>query len=148
MKKLILSAIALLLITTVHAQILTPVKWSYAAKKTGKDEATVYFKATIDPGWHIYSLNVGDGGPIKTSFTFSASKDLTLVGKVVEPTPIKKYEQSFKMEVSYFENAVVFQQKIKLKKAQTTVKGKLEYMTCNDQKCLPPEDLDFSIEVK
>ena len=52
------------------------------------------------------------------------------------------------MNVSYFENSVVFQQKIKLKKAATTVKGKLEYMTCNDQKCLPPEDLDFSVDVK
>src|SRR5258708_4493155 len=144
MKRMILSAAALLFISSVYAEILAPVKWSYAAKKTGVNEATVYFKASIEPEWHIYSLNVGDGGPIKTSFTFTSSKDFTLNGKVMEPTPIKKFEQSFKMEVSYFENAVIFQQKIKLKVGQTTVKGKLEYMTCNDQKCLPPEDLDFS----
>jgi len=148
MKKGILSAFVLLVTASVYAQILAPVKWGYVAKKTGVNEATVYFKATIDPGWHIYSLNVGDGGPIKTSFTFSSSKQFTLVGKVMEPTPIKKFEPSFKMDVTYFENAVIFQQKIKLHAAKTTVKGKLEYMTCNDQKCLPPEDLDFSIEVK
>ncbi len=148
MRKTMLVAALLLFISAAYAQILAPVKWSYAAKKTGANEATVYFKATIDPEWHIYSLNVGDGGPIKTSFTFSPSKEFTLDGKVMEPTPIKKYEKSFSMNVTYFENSVIFQQKIKMKAKQTTVKGKLEYMTCNDQKCLPPEDLDFSIAVK
>jgi DsbC/DsbD-like thiol-disulfide interchange protein len=148
MKRILLSAVTLLLMSSVYAQILTPVKWSYAAKKTGKTEATVYFKATIDPDWHIYSLNVGDGGPIKTSFTFPASKQYTLAGKVMEPTPIKKFEKAFNMNVTYFENSVIFQQKIKLKAAQATVKGKLEYMTCNDQKCLPPEEVEFSIPVK
>jgi len=50
------------------------------------------------------------------------------------------------MNVSYFEKTVTFQQKIKLKSAKTaSIKGKLEYMTCNDMKCLPPEDLDFSV---
>jgi DsbC/DsbD-like thiol-disulfide interchange protein len=148
MKRVLTSVIVLLLATAVHAQILTPVKWSYAAKKTGKNEAIIYFKATIEPNWHIYSNNIGDGGPIKTSFTFSSSKEFTLVGKIIEPTPVKKFEKAFNMNVTYFENSVVFQQKIKLKSAQTTVKGQLEYMTCNDQKCLPPEDVDFSIPVK
>jgi DsbC/DsbD-like thiol-disulfide interchange protein len=148
MKRILTSVIVVLLAASVHAQILTPVKWSYAAKKTGAHEATVYFKASIDPDWHIYSLNIGDGGPIKTTFTFTSSKEFTLVGKTAEPTPIKKFEKTFNMNVLYFENSVVFQQKIKLKGAQATVKGKLEYMTCNDQKCLPPEDVDFSIPVK
>jgi DsbC/DsbD-like thiol-disulfide interchange protein len=148
MKKILSSAIVLLIVTAAHAQILTPVKWSYAAKKTGKNEATVYFKATIEPNWHIYSTYIGDGGPIKTSFTFSSSKEFTLAGKIVEPTPIKKFEKAFNMNVTYFENSVIFQQKIKLKAAQATVKGKLEYMTCNDQKCLPPEEVEFSIPVK
>jgi hypothetical protein len=89
---------------------------------------------------------VKDGGPIKTSFTFAPSKYYSLVGSPVQPTPIKKYESTFKMDVTYFEKSVVFQQKIKLKSATATaVKGQLEYMTCNDQKCLPPEDIDFTI---
>ena len=89
---------------------------------------------------------MGDGGPIKTSFKFSPSPDYTLAGKIAEPTPVKKYEDAFKMDVTYFEKTVTFQQKIKLKSAKaTTVKGQLEYMTCNDKKCLPPEDVDFTI---
>jgi len=81
-------------------------------------------------------------------FYFTASKDYTLVGKPTEPAPISKYEPSFKMDVTYFEKTVTFQQKIKLKTAgATVVKGSLEYMTCNDHKCLPPDDVDFTIPI-
>ena len=146
MKKLLLLVTAIVIGISAYAQIETPVKWSYAAKRTSATEAVVFLKASIQGGWHIYSLNVKDGGPIKTAFTFAPSKEYALVGKPSEPKPISKYENAFKMNVTYFENEVVFQQKIKLKSPNASVvKGKLEYMTCNDHKCLPPEDLDFSI---
>lgn len=132
----------------LHAQILKPVKWAYAAKRLNKAEAVVLIKATIDNGWHIYSLNVGDGGPVATSFTFSPSKAYSLTGKTVEPTPKSEFEKTFNMKVSYFEKSVVFQQRVKLNAAQATVKGKLEYMACNDHQCLPPEEVEFSIPVK
>ena len=146
MKKLLLAAIALIISIGAQAQIESPVKWAYAAKKINSTEAVVFLRATIQDGWHIYSQNVKDGGPIKTSFTFTPSKEFTLIGKTTEPTPLTKYEKAFTMNVSYFEKSVTFQQKIKLKSPHASVvKGKLEYMTCNDMKCLPPEDLDFSI---
>src|ERR1700759_2037129 len=140
MKKIILAAAILFLSVGAFAQIEAPVKWSYAAKRTSPTEAVVFLKATIQNGWHIYSMNVKDGGPIKTSFTFDKSKEYSLVGKPSEPTPVTRFEKAFSMNVSYFEKEVVFQQKIKLSSANASVvKGKLEYMTCNDQKCLPPE---------
>jgi len=146
MKKLIFAALALLISFGASAQIESPVKWSYAAKKVSNTEAVVFLRATIQEGWHIYSQNVKDGGPIKTSFTFTPSKEYSLVGKPAEPAAISKYESAFNMNVSYFEKSVTFQQKVKLKSANVSVvKGKLEYMTCNDKKCLPPEDIDFSI---
>lgn len=141
-----MALIALTLSYGAKAQIESHVKWSYAAKKISATEAVVFLKATIDDKWHIYALDVKDGGPIKTSFTFAPSKEYSLVGKPTQPTPVTKYETSFKMDVSYFEKSVIFQQKIKFKSANTVVvKGQLEYMTCNDQKCLPPETVDFSI---
>jgi DsbC/DsbD-like thiol-disulfide interchange protein len=146
MKRLIFVAIAMVISIGAFAQIEAPVKWSYGAKKISSTEAVVFLKATIQDGWHIYSQDVKDGGPIKTSFTFDASKDYNLVGKTAEPTAITKYEAAFSMNVSYFEKSVIFQQKIKLKSANVSViKGKLEYMTCNDKKCLPPDDIDFTI---
>jgi DsbC/DsbD-like thiol-disulfide interchange protein len=148
MKKILITAVVLLIAAGVKAQILQPVHWSYAAKKTGTKEAVVFIKATIDEGWHIYSQFVKDGGPVKTTITFTPSKAYKLIGKAVEPRPITRMEKAFGMEVSFFENSVIFQQKIKLKAGKTTINGKLEYMTCNDQKCLPPDDIDFSIPVK
>jgi len=130
------------------AQLENPVSWSYAAKKISKTEAVVYLKATIEDDWHIYSQNIKPGGPNKTTFTFTPSKDFTLVGKPTEPKPITKFEKVFKMDVLYFENEVVFQQKIKLNKGTTVVKGKVEFMVCNDKQCLPPSDVTFSIPVK
>jgi DsbC/DsbD-like thiol-disulfide interchange protein len=144
------TVLALLLIgsSKLTAQVLHPVKWSYAAKKGNNGEAVVFLKAEIEDGWHIYSTRQKDAGPVKTSFTFKPLTGYALLGKVSEPAPVTKYEPSFAMNVHYFEHSVVFQQKIKLKKVPAEVKGQLEFMVCNDQKCLPPEDLDFSIPVK
>jgi len=149
MKKLIISTVILFMFTvTTKAQVLTPVHWSYGAKKLSNNEAVVFIKATIDDGWHVYSQTVKDGGPVKTTITFPVSPAYTLIGKTVEPTPITRNEKVFSMDVSFFEHEVIFQQKIKLKAGQATVKGTLEYMTCNDHQCLPPEDLEFSVAVK
>ena len=146
MKKILLAIAVMVISVSVKAQIETPIKWSYAAKKTSPTEAVVFFKATIQDGWHIYSLNVKDGGPIRTAFTLADSKDYKPAGKPTEPKPISKYDSNFKMALTYFEKEVVFQQKVKLVSANVTeVKGKLEYMSCNDHKCLPPDDINFTI---
>ena len=138
MKFALVMALALFL-TKTEAQILKPVHWSYGAKKISATEAVVFMKATIDPGWHVYSQFIKDGGPVKTSFTFKPSADYTIDGATVEPKPVVRMEKAFNMEIGYFENSVVFQQKVKLKAGQTTVTGSLEYMTCNDQQCRSEE---------
>ena len=148
MKKLTLFLAVSFLSTGLFAQILQPVKWSYAAKRISKTEAVLLLKATIDNGWHIYSTRQKEGGPVKTEFTFTPSKDYALIGTVAEPKPVTKFENAFKMNVLYFEKSAVFQQKIKLNKDQTNIKGKVEFMVCNDKQCLPPDDFEFNIPVK
>ncbi|MDB5151525.1 MAG: sugar transporter [Mucilaginibacter sp.] len=147
MKIIMFVIVTVLIGTNAFSQIEKPVKWSFAIKKESKDEAVILLKADIQSSWHIYSLDQKVGGPIKTSFTFAPSSDYTLIGKAIQPTPHTKFESAFNMNVSYFESSVVFQQKIRLKSGKGTLHGKLEYMTCNNQKCLPPEDLDFSINL-
>lgn len=130
------------------AQVISPVKWSYAAKKDKNGTATVFLKATIEPPWHIYSVNQKPGGPAKTSFTFVPSKDYTLVGRLDEPTPISRFEEVFGLTVNYFEKSVVFSQRIKLKANETLVKGKVSFMACTNKECLPPDEVEFSIPIK
>jgi len=130
------------------AQIETPVTWSYAQKKISKTEAIVYLKATIQDGWHIYSQNVKPGGPVKTTIKFAPSKDFVKVGTTTEPKSLSKFEKVFDMNVGYFEKQVIFQQKIKLNKPETLVKGTIEFMVCDESRCLPPDEVQFSVQVK
>ncbi|GGH18568.1 hypothetical protein GCM10011418_22300 [Sphingobacterium alkalisoli] len=148
MKRLIIIITALFAFNAAQSQVYDPVKWTFAAKKISKDEAVLFLKATIDNGWNIYSQHIGEGGPVATSFSFTPSGDYQLSGKVLEPTPNKKFEKTFNMQVLYFNKEVVFQQKIKLKKGQTIVKGAVEFMVCNDQQCLPPDEKIFAINIK
>ena len=148
MRKIIPMIIILLFAGRLLAQIEHPVKWSYAAKRSGTNETIVFSKADIESGWHIYSAYQQDGGPVKTSFEFTSSKNYSLVGGIDEPVPITKFEEAFNMKVRYFENAVIFQQKVDLKTSNPVVKGQLTFMVCNNQKCLPPETIEFAIPIK
>ncbi|MNK38087.1 hypothetical protein D3C87_566710 [compost metagenome] len=141
----------LLLIFLLHggitfAQLQKPVKWSYSAKKINKQEAEVYLKATIQNGWHIYAMQVS-GGPIPTSFHFSSSKSYRLIGKTLEPKPLIKYDKVLKKNLAFFENEVVFKQRIKLLRPKVVVSGLLEFMVCSDKSCLPAEEVAFKIPV-
>jgi DsbC/DsbD-like thiol-disulfide interchange protein len=134
--------------TSADAQILKPVKWSYAAKKTSATEAIVYIKATIEQGWHIYSLDTPDEGPVPTSIVLTPNHSYQLTGEVLQPTPARKMEKQFGTEVRYFEKTVIFQQKIKLQADKATVKGEIVFMVCSDQQCLPPDTISFSVDIK
>lgn len=149
MKKISTLILGLILFAVAsQAQVFEPVKWSVASKKLNDKEAVVFIKATIEKGWHIYSLNLEDGGPIATSFDFPPSKQFSLVGKVAEPKPKHDFEEVFNMDVSYFEKEVVFQQKVKLNGDKATVKGNVEWQACDNERCLPPDEYSFAIAVK
>jgi len=148
MKNLLVIMVMLLLSISASSQILKPVKWSYAAKKTSSTEATIFIKASMEKGWHIYSQKATEG-PVKTTFAFLPEKSFQLIEKVTEPKPIVKFEKAFGTDVSYFENTVVFQQKIKLVEGEDiTVKGNVEFMICSERQCLPPETIEFAIPIK
>jgi thiol:disulfide interchange protein DsbD len=147
MKKLY-TLLLVLLVLQSQAQIENPVKWSYSAQKTGKNETNVQIKASIQKGWHLYSQFIEDGGPIPTSFTFSPSKDFQLEGKVSEsPKAVTAFDPNFGMKIAWHETQVTFIQKIKTTSDNFTLKGVLEYMVCNNSKCLPPTEQEFSIPV-
>ncbi|QEC52044.1 thioredoxin-like protein [Anseongella ginsenosidimutans] len=147
MKKVILIWLFLAAAVGAGAQIFDPVTWAFSAKPSGENEVTLILKAEIDPGWHVYSQYIEEGGPIPTSFTFTPSADYELIGEVAEKSEVEKVmDPNFGMEVLYFSNEAVFEQRIRLKKASSTVKGVLEFMVCDDQRCLPPAEVEFSID--
>lgn len=140
--------VALFIGSASFAQILEPVKWSYAAKRISDTEAVLLIKATMDNGWHIYSQHIPENGPQPTAFSFTPLKGYKIKGKTNEPKPITGFDEAFNMDLSYFENTVVFQQRIDLVDKSPTVKGEVVFMVCNNMQCLPPEEIQFSIPIK
>ena len=150
MRKLIFIYNLLLIgfISTSNAQLEKPVTWSYSIKKLDNMHANVFIKATIDQGWHIYAQAGRSGGPTATKILFNTNNNYLLIGKTIEPKPMTKFEKVYGFNVNYFEKEVIFQQKIKLNSKQTVVKGKVEFMVCNKNQCLPPDEVSFSIPIK
>jgi thiol:disulfide interchange protein DsbD len=134
------------------SQILTPVKWSFKVEQSKGDEATLFMIATIDHGWHVYSRNNPQppNGPIGTTFKFNESKAYKLAGDVTEPKPIEEKDSQFDNKtLRYFEYKAVFKQIIKvLSKEDFQVTGSLEFMCCNDSQCIPPDDVDYTFNIK
>ena len=146
----------LLLISLIFAssviafgQLLSPVKWSFEQKTVGNGEAELIFKAAIDPGWHLYSTNLPEGGPIKTTFTFTPDKaNYQVIGGVISKTPpTKEHDKIFNMDLEFFSNQAIFVQKIKiLSNKSFDLKGTIEYQSCNDETCTL-DDHDFSFKI-
>ncbi len=137
-----------LLSSQLFAQVLEPVKWTFAVKNETDKEATLVLTATIEKHWHLYSQFIKDNGPVPTSFTFKPSNDYKAVGKVKEPKPIEMYDKNFDMDLLFFDGKVSFTQKVaKLTDQPFKITGTLEYMTCDDEKCLPPSEVDFEFHL-
>jgi len=132
-----------------NAKIYDPVKWSFSSEKLNENEYNLIITAKIEKGWHVYSQFIDDGGPIPTSFKFKPSKDYQLVDKVTEsPKAVGAFDKNFNMQIAWHKNQVVFKQKISLLVPKTTIAGTLEFMVCNDERCLPPAELEFIIPVQ
>ncbi|HEY8388132.1 MAG TPA: protein-disulfide reductase DsbD domain-containing protein [Parasegetibacter sp.] len=149
MKKLLLSALVCLgFVFSSFAQINDEVKWNFYAKKIGDKTYEVHFTATIEDNWHLYSQDAGQG-PIPTTFSFVKNPLLTLEGNVKEVGKMKKvFEDTFGAEVRYYEKTVDFVQVVKMKtNAKSTLAGKIEFMVCDDSRCLPPTEVEFKVVV-
>lgn len=149
MKKIWFSLIISFLAFAVHAQIQEPVKFKTEWKNVSATEVEVVFTATIDPGWHVYSTDLGDGGPISATFNTDKLVGAELSGKL-RPVgkEVSSFDKLFEMNVRYFEHTAQFVQKLRLTGGDYQVTGYLEYGACNDENCLPPTQVEFSFSGK
>lgn len=151
MKKLISSIMLALIALVAQAQILTPVKWKIKLDdKGGAPEKEIVFTATADKGWHLYDMNLPEGGPVSTSFTFETLNGAELIGQPVPSVkPTTVYDEQFAMNLRWYPGTVSFIQKLKITDpAKFKVEGEVEFMACNDETCLPPDQIPFSFDKK
>ncbi|WP_196890747.1 protein-disulfide reductase DsbD domain-containing protein [Aureivirga marina] len=150
MRKILSLFVVLLFTITSKAQIHDPVKWKTSIEKISDSEYFLVATAKLEKGWHLYSQKVPEFGPIPTTFYFkSENNHFEVVGTPTEPKGHKVFDKQFNMEVVYFEKEVVFKQKIKLlTDEEITIKAEVEYMVCDDSRCLPPTFKDLVFKVK
>jgi thiol:disulfide interchange protein DsbD len=145
MKKITFILVLILATLFTQAQMVNPTTWTFNSKQNG-NEVELTFRASIEKGWHLYDTYLPEGGPIATSFVFADSTLFEFVGEIQKnPQPEIHFDETFKMDVGYFSNQVVLIQKIKLVNSDAVkIEGYVEFMSCNDETCTPPEEAEFS----
>ena len=143
--KRILSAVSMLIMAfMVHAQMMEPVKFTSTLKTNNTAEGEIIFNGTIDNGWHVYSTNLGNDGPIEATFHVNKLEGAELVGPLTpRGKEISEYDNMFGMKLRYFEKNVQFVQKVKFTKPQYNIDAYLEYGACNDEMCMPPTEVSI-----
>lgn len=138
----------LLSFITTNAQVLEPVKWTTSVKKVSDSEYELISKANIDENWHLYSQNVPEDGPIPTTFVYETNAGYELVGDTSEDEGHTVDDPVFNMKVKFFSDYAEFKQRIKiLNNELSIVKGEVEFMVCDDSRCLPPTYLDLEFKL-
>ncbi len=128
--------------------VYEPAKWSFKSVNEGEGLYTIEMTCTLDEGWHLYSQYLeSDMGPVPTRFTFQLPEGYTLDGKVQEGEPKKEYDPNFMMDLSFFDGAPVFRQRINVSGDPGKVVAGVEFMVCDDEMCLPPELQEFEVNL-
>lgn len=146
-KKIHLLILFTLVTHVVFGQIFEPVTWSHELKITGKTTGEIIHKATIEDKWHLYGMNIPKNGPRPTRIVYenltNAEKDGDIIAK---SKLLEVFDKSFDMNLSWYANEAIFVQKIKFKDAaQVKIEGYVEFMACDDERCLPPVQDEFSL---
>lgn len=127
------------------AQMQEPVKFQTELKKISDTEAELVFNAKIDAGWHLYSTDLPEDGPVSATINFDKLEGAELVGKLTpQGKVVEHFDSMFEMNLRYFEGKGTFVQKVKFTGGAYTLKGYLQYGACNDENCLPPTDVEFN----
>ena len=145
-KKILALSICLLISCVCMAQFSNPVSVSVKQKRTSQNTMTVVFSAVIEPGWHVYSTDIADGGPTPATFNVEKAEGIRTSGKLRAVGKEKhKHDEMFGMKVSYFENFCAFEQDFIITENQYSLAGYLEYGACSDKNCMPPTSVDAII---
>lgn len=150
MKTILTLLLGLFLCSQAEAQLAEPVQWSFQAEKLNSEIFKVTLSATIDEGWYVYSQDLAGKGPVPTRINFEPNQAFVLEGRIQETGDKKEeFDQNFNISVTKLKGKTTYIQYVKLSGNDVvSVKGKLMYMSCNGEMCLPPKKVDFNISLK
>jgi thiol:disulfide interchange protein DsbD len=145
-----LSFLLCLLVAKAQLGRTNPVEWKITVKQIADNRFEVTGQATPEKGWHIYSAYLPENTAIPTSITINETEAVKALGKITEtPEPVTVFDQSFQANLKWHDGTAFFSQKVEISKAgKSTITGHLEYMVCNDETCMPPDQIEFSFDVE
>jgi len=143
MKKLFFLLIIITSLTNSFSQVIDPIKWKSSVEKLSETEYNLVTTATLDKGWHLYSQTVPKGGPIPTVFTYKPNANYKLIGPTIEEVGVTEDDKTFNMRIKYFVKKATFKQKIALQNPVATIDADVEFMVCDEVRCLPPKIKTF-----
>ncbi len=148
-KALLIVCFSLFTVSGLHAQMTAdPATWTIEAKKIKGNEYQILFHVKLKKTWHIFSLKPGgDGMQIPPSFTFSHNDNVKLNGPLIEQgKKITETADGVDGAFFYYEDKIDYIQNVTIK-ANTTIKGKHTYQTCDHNICLREKTVSFSIPI-
>ena len=148
MKRCLTILIAFLTLWAVEAQaqIVNPVHWSTELKMTGESHGEVVMTATIDTGWHMYSLDVDpDVGPQPLAIEWDLNGVELSGHPVANKTAHKEYDEMFGANLSWWTDGVTVTQAFSATRSKFTIDGTIRYSACNNDNCIPPAKETFSL---
>ena len=145
MKKFL--SLTLLLLVTVVMAVQAQVSFTVKYKRVNPTTVDIVFTGTAQPGWHIYSTNIGEGGPTRATFGVDKIKGAKLKGGLKGGPGAKTMQDPiFEMPVTYYEGHATFTQRVELLDKDYELKGYLKYGACNDENCLPPTSVNAIVK--
>lgn len=145
MKKFL--SLTLLLLVTVVMAVQAQVSFTVKYKRVNPTTVDIVFTGTAQPGWHIYSTNIGEGGPTRATFGVDKIKGAKLKGGLKGGPGAKTMQDPiFEMPVTYYEGHATFTQRVELLDKNYELKGYLKYGACNDENCLPPTSVNAIVK--
>lgn len=145
MKKFL--SLTLLLLVTVVIAVQAQVSFTVKYKRVNPTTVDIVFTGTAQPGWHIYSTNIGEGGPTRATFGVDKIKGAKLKGGLKGGPGAKTMQDPiFEMPVTYYEGHATFTQRVELLDKDYELKGYLKYGACNDENCLPPTSVNAIVK--
>lgn len=138
MKKYVLALLAVVCVALGAAA--QSAKWRTTVRMTSDTEGVVTVKAIIPEGFHLYGMEMPEGGPVATSLDFTASAGVRMLGTTgFTPQPATARDDAFGMDLQWWTGTVSFTRRFKITDPETArILVKIRYMMCNGTNCLPP----------
>lgn len=145
-KRVVLLLWLLLQVVLLNGQIVEPVKWNCSVVTEREnvrigDEVVVRLTANIEEGWHVYGMEIPEGGPQATEVVVTEAKGVEALkdGRPKVLTKMKTaYDSTFMMTLGWWEKRCEMELKYRVTAEKWSVKGYVRYMCCDDESCLPP----------